>query len=91
MSFQIEIVADKATKRPFPVSRKIAPAIHAAGLQKFAIALLPGGGVVDGVNGDLVVLAPPFTIDRDDVDVIVDRTARAFESVLGNTEVRPKL
>lgn len=84
-------MADKASKAPFPVQRKIAPAIHAAGLQKFGIALLPGGGVVDGVNGDLIVLAPPFTIDRNDVDVIVDRTARAFESVLGKTEVTSKL
>jgi adenosylmethionine-8-amino-7-oxononanoate aminotransferase len=52
-------------------------------LQKFDIAVLPGGGVVDGVNGDLIVLAPPFTVTREDVDLIVDRTAKAIESILG--------
>jgi adenosylmethionine-8-amino-7-oxononanoate aminotransferase len=79
---QIELVKDKTTKTPFSVTQKIAPAIHAAGLQKFEIALLPGGGVVDGVHGDLIVLAPPYTVNEQDVDLIVDRTVRAIESVL---------
>ncbi|KAH7384457.1 class III aminotransferase-like protein [Pyrenochaeta sp. MPI-SDFR-AT-0127] len=91
LCWAIELVQDKTTKLPFPVKDKIAPTIHAAGLQKFEIALLPGGGVVDGVNGDLIVLAPPFTITDDDVKLIVDRTARAIEHVLGQTEVQEKL
>lgn len=77
---------DKATKEPFPVADKIAPTIHATGLKKeFGISILPGGGVADGVNGDLAVLAPPYTITRKDADLIVDRTARAIEQVLGPT------
>ena len=49
--WQIEIVKDKATKQPFPVAEKIAPTIHATGLQRdFAISLIPGGGVADGTN-----------------------------------------
>jgi adenosylmethionine-8-amino-7-oxononanoate aminotransferase len=88
---QIELVEDKETKAPFPVQKKVAPTIHATGLQKFDIALLPGGGVVDGTNGDLIVLAPPFTITREDVELIVDRTARAIEYVLGPVGVSAKL
>ena len=88
---QIELVEDKKTKAPFPVREKVAPTIHAAGLQKFDIALLHGGGVADGTNGDLIVLAPPFTINREDVDLIVDRTARAVEHVLGPVGVSAKL
>lgn len=91
LCWAIELVQDKSTKQPFPVKEKIAPTIHAAGLQKFDIALLPGGGVVDGVNGDLIVLAPPYTITQDDVALIVDRTASAIEHVLGQTEVQAKL
>ncbi|KAF1941334.1 class III aminotransferas-like protein [Clathrospora elynae] len=87
----IELVQDRVTKAPFPVQTKVAPTIHAAGLQKFAIALLPGGGVVDGMNGDLVVLAPPYTITREDVDLIVEHTAKAIESILGPAETTAKL
>lgn len=82
---QIELIKDKGTKTPFPVHQKVAPIIHAAGLQKFSIALLPGGGVVDGTNGDLIVVAPPYTISREEVELIVERTAEAIEYVLGKT------
>jgi adenosylmethionine-8-amino-7-oxononanoate aminotransferase len=88
---QIELVDDRETKAPFLAKKKVAHTIHAAGLHKFDIAVLPGGGVVDGVNGDLIVLAPPFTVTREDVDLIVDRTARAIESVLGPAGVSAKL
>ena len=65
---------------------KIAPTIHATGLKKeFSISLLPGGGVADGTNGDLIVLAPPYTIGRQEADLIVDRAAQAIEHVLGPT------
>ncbi|KAF1964666.1 class III aminotransferas-like protein [Bimuria novae-zelandiae CBS 107.79] len=83
LAWALELVKDKTTKEPFPVAQKVAPTIHAAGLQKFEIAVLPGGGVVDGVNGDLIVLAPAYNVTREDVDLIVQRTAKAIEHVLG--------
>jgi adenosylmethionine-8-amino-7-oxononanoate aminotransferase len=88
---QIELVKTRHTKEPFPVKQKVAPTIHAAGLQKFEIALLPGGGVVDGVNGDLIVLAPSYDINREEVDLIVHRAAKAIEYVLGPTTGIAKL
>ena len=50
--------------------------------------MLPGGGVVDGTNGDLIVLAPSYTVSREEIDLIVERTAEAIEFVLGKTEER---
>ncbi|KAL1603734.1 hypothetical protein SLS60_005324 [Paraconiothyrium brasiliense] len=88
---QIELVKDKNTKEPFPVKQKVAPTIHAAGLQKFEIAVLPGGGVVDGVNGDLIVLAPAYDVNREEVDLVVQRTAESIEHVLGPITVAAKL
>lgn len=83
-NFQIELVKDKATKEPFPVADKIAPTIHANGLRpEFGISLIPGGGVADGTNGDLIVVSPAYNISIADADLIVDRAARAIESVLG--------
>ncbi|KAF2442458.1 PLP-dependent transferase [Karstenula rhodostoma CBS 690.94] len=85
LAWASELVKDRNTKEPFPVKQKVAPTIHAAGLQKFEIVLLPGGGVVDGVNGDLVVLAPAYDINREEVDLVVQRTATAIDCVLGPT------
>lgn len=81
---KVEFVKDKATKEPFPASDKIAPSIHATGLQKeFAISLLPGGGVADGTNGDVIVLAPAYNITKSDAEFIVERAAKVIERVLG--------
>lgn len=76
---------DKKSKTPFAVAQKIAPAIHAAALQNFDIVVLPGGGVVDGVDGDIIVLAPAYTVTKEDIDLIVEKTAKSIESVLGST------
>jgi adenosylmethionine-8-amino-7-oxononanoate aminotransferase len=60
--------------------------IHATGLRKdFGISILPGGGVADGTNGDVMVLAPAYNVTKSDVEFIVDRTAKAIEAVLGPT------
>lgn len=73
------------------MNQKVAPTIHAAGLQAFEIAVLPGGGVVDGVDGDLIVLAPAYDINYEEVDLIVDRTAKAIEYILGPAITAAKL
>ena len=33
----------------------------------------PMGGTVDGVNGDHILLAPPFIIDDNHIDEIVEK------------------
>ena len=42
----------------------------------------PMGGTVDGVNGDHVLLAPPFIIEAAQVDAIVERLGAAVEAAL---------
>lgn len=39
--------------------------------------------MADGVNGDVIMLAPAYNITREDVDLIVERTAKVIEHVLG--------
>jgi hypothetical protein len=66
----IELVADKATKRPFPRSERKAEAV---GAHCFVHGLVsyPGGGCADGVNGDNVMIAPPFVVTEDQLREIV--------------------
>ncbi|KAJ5105295.1 hypothetical protein NUU61_002642 [Penicillium alfredii] len=80
----LEFVQDKNTKQPFPPSRALAWALHTTGLKpQHSISLMPGNGGADGINGDHIILAPPYTTTRAEVDLIVDRTARVIQEVLG--------
>lgn len=81
---QIEFVADKATKAPFPAEKKTAPSVHAVALTDHSISLIPSTGMVNGKDGDIVQLAPPYNVTREEIDLIVERTAAAIEQVFGN-------
>lgn len=80
----IEFVSDRASKAPFPAEKKVAATIHAVGLSEgFGISLLPGSGIADGVDGDVIVIAPAYNVTREDVELIVDRTVKVIDLVLG--------
>lgn len=68
----IEFVKDKRTKQPFPpevgISQKI---LELAISPQFNMTFYPGTGSVDGIQGDHIILAPPFNITNEDVDNIV--------------------
>ena len=42
----------------------------------------PMGGTIDGQRGDHVLLAPPFTVDETQLDLIVQRLAREVDAAL---------
>ncbi|KAK8042601.1 Exo70 exocyst complex subunit [Apiospora phragmitis] len=68
----IEFVANKATKEPFPAAANVAMGLAAIGLTKpYKIAIYPGTGTVDGVNGDHVILSPSYNITAAEVENIV--------------------
>ena len=39
--------------------------------------------MANGRDGDIVQLAPPYNVTRQEIDMIVERTAAAIEQVLG--------
>jgi adenosylmethionine-8-amino-7-oxononanoate aminotransferase len=43
----------------------------------------PRGGTVDGVRGDHILLAPPFIIDSDAIDTLVERLGEAVDAATG--------
>lgn len=47
----------------------------------YNISLYAGGGTVDGVQGDHVLLAPPYNVSKEEVDFIIDTTVRVVEDV----------
>ena len=81
----MEFVQDKETKEPFPLSEQIAGKLHKTGLgADYGVSLIPATGNIDGIRGDMVIVSPPFTITREEVDMIVDRVEKVIKYVLGS-------
>lgn len=76
----IEFVQDRATKTPFEASREVAVRINELGLtERYSIVVYPGSGTVDGVNGDHIIIAPPYTVTAEDVEYIVQTVSSLIE------------
>jgi adenosylmethionine-8-amino-7-oxononanoate aminotransferase len=77
----IELVADRGTKATFDPKHKLHARIRREAMAR-GLMVYPMGGTVDGVHGDHVLIAPPFIVDHDTVDVIVERLAEAVDAGL---------
>jgi len=73
----IELVADQQTKRAFPRSMKVAETLVACALER-GLVLWPNVGHADGHDGDLVMIAPPFTLTVDELDELCGRLRDAL-------------
>jgi len=76
----IEIVADKATRQPFPREWKIAEKIAAEALAR-GLVVWTNAGHVDGVAGDLILLAPAFIIQAEQIQTMVALLDDAMDGV----------
>lgn len=72
-------MVDRATKKPFPRKLSVAKAIHEVGME-YGISVYPGFGGVDGVQGDHIIIAPPYNVTVADVDRIVELTVQTLET-----------
>ncbi|MQY43969.1 aspartate aminotransferase family protein [Epibacterium sp. SM1969] len=77
----IELVADKATKAPFPAERKLAQTIQSKALD-LGLMCYPAQGCADGTNGDHVLLAPAYTASEAEISRIVTLLASAVDAAL---------
>ena len=80
MLIGVELVADRDTKEPFPRQDRVTERIVAAA-RDAGLLLYSSSGHVDGTNGDLVLLGPPFVLTDDEATLLVERTAVAVRSV----------
>jgi adenosylmethionine-8-amino-7-oxononanoate aminotransferase len=77
----IELVQDRASKRPFDPAMKLHARLREAGMSE-GMMCYPTGGCVDGKRGDHVILAPPYIVTDREVDEIVERTGRTIDRAL---------
>jgi adenosylmethionine-8-amino-7-oxononanoate aminotransferase len=80
MMLGIELVGDRDEKAPIPRPEQATERVLAAA-RDAGLLLYSSTGHVDGINGDLIVLGPPFTLTDDDTDALVERTVAAIRSI----------
>ena len=86
----IELVADRSTKAPHPRERRVVEQVVAAAKRRGETGLLlySGSGQANGSDGDVVVLGPPFVVDRSDIEQIAVGVAAAIRAVRETTSAR---
>jgi adenosylmethionine-8-amino-7-oxononanoate aminotransferase len=77
----IELVADRSSREPFDPALKLHARIKRAALD-CGLLCYPMGGTIDGVRGDHVLLAPPFIISDDEIDLLVERLVEAVDTAI---------
>lgn len=81
--WSLELVEDKASKRPFPASFGIAGKIKRRA-QREGLICYPSSGCVDGRNGDHVLVAPPFISTSAHLAELGQKLAVALDDVLAS-------
>jgi adenosylmethionine-8-amino-7-oxononanoate aminotransferase len=77
----VELVRDRPSKQPFDPAHRLAARIRAAAMSA-GLLCYPMGGTIDGKHGDHVLLAPPFTISDDELDLLVGRLRQAIDGAI---------
>jgi adenosylmethionine-8-amino-7-oxononanoate aminotransferase len=76
----IELVEDRATKKPFDPKLRMHARVKRKAMQA-GLMCYPMGGTIDGAQGDHVLLAPPFVVDETQLDELVDKLATAITTL----------
>jgi adenosylmethionine-8-amino-7-oxononanoate aminotransferase len=76
----IEFVKNKSTREPFPRESNIAERIRQAAFDQNVLTY-PTQGCVDGINGDHILLAPPFIISPEESAQIARALHYALQTV----------
>jgi adenosylmethionine-8-amino-7-oxononanoate aminotransferase len=85
----IELVADRDTRRPFPrsarVTERVVRTAREAGLLVYSAT-----GNANGVDGDQLLLGPPFVITEDELSRVVGLLADSLDrSLAGSAALAP--
>jgi adenosylmethionine-8-amino-7-oxononanoate aminotransferase len=79
MMVGVELVADRASREPFPRAAKLTERVVAAARDR-GLLLYPSTGCVDGRDGDLVMLGPPFVTTTAQIDEMTELCAAAIRA-----------
>jgi adenosylmethionine-8-amino-7-oxononanoate aminotransferase len=81
----LELVADRSTRQAFPRTSRLTEAI-VRGARSRGVLVYSGTGNADGVNGDTILLGPPFVVTDDELERIVAVVGEAVEDAVAGLE-----
>ena len=76
----VELVADRATREPFPRSARVTEAVVQAARDR-GVLVYSGTGNANGVDGDTILLGPPFVVGDDELERIATVLAASIDAV----------
>ncbi|WP_176307866.1 aspartate aminotransferase family protein [Burkholderia ambifaria] len=79
----VELVRDRDSKAAFDPALKLHAAVKREAMQR-GLMVYPMGGTIDGVNGDHILVAPPFVCTAQQIDTIVERLSGAIDAALAS-------
>jgi adenosylmethionine-8-amino-7-oxononanoate aminotransferase len=79
----VELVAEIDSKVPFDPKAKLSALIKREALTR-GLIIYPMSGTIDGRAGDHVLIAPPFIVNREQIDVIVERLADSIDAAIAS-------
>lgn len=75
----VELVADRQTREPFPRAARITEGVVAAARER-GLLVYSGTGNANGVDGDTILLGPPFIVTDAELERIATVLAEAIEA-----------
>ena len=74
----VEFVEDRAARRAYPRAARIAEGVLTAARERGVLVYM-GSGNADGVDGDTIILGPPFVITDDELQRVAEVIAEAVD------------
>jgi adenosylmethionine-8-amino-7-oxononanoate aminotransferase len=74
----LELVADRETRAPFPRTDRLTERVVRAA-RDAGVLVYSGTGNANGVDGDTILLGPPFIVTEPELERIADVVATAVE------------
>jgi adenosylmethionine-8-amino-7-oxononanoate aminotransferase len=81
----IELVAERASRRPFAPERRLHARIKSEAIAR-GLLCYANGGTIDGIRGDHVLLAPPYIVTDGELEPIVARLAAAIDAAVATAD-----
>ncbi|MGZ3586899.1 MAG: aminotransferase family protein [Candidatus Limnocylindrales bacterium] len=82
----LELVADRATREPFPRAAHLTENVVREA-RELGLLVYSGTGNANGLDGDLILLGPPFVVTPAELELIVDRLAVALDAALATLQI----
>jgi adenosylmethionine-8-amino-7-oxononanoate aminotransferase len=77
----IEFVEDAVSRKPFPRKENVTQKIIMIAKEK-GLLLYPAGAGIDGINGDAIIISPPLTISKCEIEELSTLLYETFTAFL---------